>query len=165
MSAVPDRIQKEAVLRAPLARVWRAISDPQEFGAWFGMALEGPFVAGQPVVGRIRPTTVDPEVARLQEPHVGKAFHLLVERVEPPRRFAFRWRPFAVDPAVDYAQEPTTLVEFALSEVEGGTLLEITESGFDRLPLARRAAAFTANEGGWAHQLRMVAAWVERHAA
>jgi uncharacterized protein YndB with AHSA1/START domain len=165
MSAVPDRIQKKVVLRAPLARVWRAISDPQEFGAWFGMALEGPFVAGQPVVGRIRPTTVDPEVARLQEPHAGKAVHFLVERVEPPRRFSFRWRPFAVDPAVDYAQEPTTLVEFALSEVEGGTLLVITESGFERLPLARRAAAFEANEGGWAHQLRLVAGWVERHVA
>jgi uncharacterized protein YndB with AHSA1/START domain len=161
---VPDRIQKRALLRAPLARVWRAISDPQEFGAWFGMALEGPFVPGQLVSGRIRPTTVDPEVAKLQEPHAGAPVHLFVEALEPPRRFSFRWHPYATAPGVDRTLEPTTLVELVLSESEGGTLLEITESGFDRLPLARRAEAFTANEGGWAHQLRLVAAWVERHA-
>lgn len=163
--SLTDRIEKRAVLRAPLARVWRAISDPREFGAWFGMALEGPFVAGQPVLGRIRPTEADPEVAKLQAPHAGTPVQLHVEAVEPPRRLAFRWHPFAIDPAVDYGAEPTTLVELVLTPVEGGTLLEITESGFDRIPLARRAAAFTANEGGWAHQLRLVAAWIERHAA
>jgi uncharacterized protein YndB with AHSA1/START domain len=165
MTSVPDRLEKQAVLKAPLARVWRALSDPREFGAWFGVDLEGPFVAGQVVVGRMRPTVVDPEVAKLQAPHAGKAFELRVERIEPPHHFAFRWHPFAVDQQVDYRSEPTTLVEFRLSEVDGGTLLEIVESGFDGLPAARRAAAFRANEGGWAHQLRLVAAWVERHAA
>jgi uncharacterized protein YndB with AHSA1/START domain len=162
--AVPDRIHKVAVLRAPLERVWRAVGDAKEFGAWFGMALDGPFVAGKRMTGTIQPTTVDPEVARLQAAHAGTPVELWVDRVEPPRLLSFRWHPYAIDETVDYASEPTTLISFELTAVEGGTRLEITESGFDRIPLARRADAFKADEGGWDHQLRLVGKYVERDA-
>ncbi len=157
---VPDRIHKEVVLAAPLTRVWRAISDARELGAWFGCELDGDFVAGQQMTGRIRPTEADPEVAKLQEPHTGKPFTIWVERIEPERVFAFRWHPFAIEPGVDYSAEPTTLVEFTIEAVPGGTKLTITESGFSRIPLARRAAAFTANDGGWSHQATLVAKYL-----
>lgn len=155
-----DRIEKQILLRAPLARVWKAVSDAREFGLWFGVAFDGPFVAGQRLVGRVVPTTVDPEVAKLQAPHAGARFEITVERIEPMRRFAFRWHPFAVDPAIDYAQEPMTLVLFELEQVEGGTRLTISESGFDRIPLERRAKAFTANEGGWEKQAQLIAKYL-----
>lgn len=151
-----DRIEKRILLRAPVERVWRAISDAGEFGTWFGVAFDGPFVAGARLTGKIVPTRVDPEIARLQQPHEGKAFEIVVDRIEPPRRFAFRWHPYAVEPGVDYAKEPMTLVLFELEAVEGGTLLTLSESGFDQLPPARRARAFTANEGGWEKQTALI---------
>jgi uncharacterized protein YndB with AHSA1/START domain len=160
--SVPDRIEKTALLRAPLARVWDAVSDARNFGSWFGVAFDGPFRDGALLTGRIVPTTVDPEVAKLQEPHRGKAFAFTVERIEPMRRISFRWHPFAIDPGVDYASEPTTLIVFELEEAHGGTRLTITESGFDRIPLARRADAFRANEGGWTHQLELVRKYLGR---
>jgi len=163
--SVPDRIEKTVILRAPIARVWRAIADHREFGAWFGVDLEGPFVPGVRATGRIRPTEVDPEVAKLQEPHAGKPFTFVVDRVEEPRLFSFRWHPFAVEPDVDYSREEMTLVVFALEEVAEGTRLTITETGFDRVPLARRAQAFAANDGGWAHQAALVAKWLVRREA
>jgi uncharacterized protein YndB with AHSA1/START domain len=151
-----DGIEKRIVLRANLERVWRAISEPAQFGAWFGVALDGPFVAGQEAAGRITPTAVDPEVARLQESVAGLPWRVQVVEIEPMRRFSFRWHPFAVDPAYDYSGEPMTLVTFTLAEVEGGVLLTITETGFDRLPLARRAEALEANAGGWEHQTKLI---------
>jgi len=154
--SVPDCIEKTITLRAPIARVWRAISDSDEFGKWFGMSLDGPFVAGERTVGKIRPTVADPEVAKLQEPHAGKAFELVIESIEPERLFAFRWHPFAVKPDTDYSQEPMTLVTFELTEVANGTRLRITESGFSQLPQARRAEAFNANDGGWEHQAKLI---------
>jgi len=157
-----DRIEKTVVLRAPLERVWRAISDAKEFGTWFGVEFDGPFAAGKPMIGRIVPTQVDPEVAKLQEPHRGAKFEITVEAIEPMKLFSFRWHPFAIDPNVDYSKEPTTLVEFRLSEEAGGTRLAITESGFDRVPLERRAKAFTANEGGWEHQSKLLEKYVTR---
>jgi uncharacterized protein YndB with AHSA1/START domain len=157
-----DRIEKQVVLRAPLARVWRAISDSAQFGAWFGVAFDGPFVAGEWVAGRIEPTQVDPVVAKLQEPARGMRFSVLVEEVVPMARFAFRWHPFAVDPGHDYSAEPTTLVAFGLREVAGGVELTISESGFDRIPEARRAQAREANDGGWAHQARLIGLYVAR---
>jgi uncharacterized protein YndB with AHSA1/START domain len=163
--SVPDRIEKTITLRAPVARVWRAVSDATEFGAWFGVAFDGPFVAGQRIVGRIRPTAVDPEVAKQQAPHEGKAFEITVDRLEPPLHFSFRWHPYAVEPGVDYSKEPTTLVTFQLAEIEGGTRLTITESGFDRIPLERRAQAFTADEDGWEHQSRLIARYLHGRAA
>ncbi|HEY2410190.1 MAG TPA: SRPBCC family protein [Polyangiaceae bacterium] len=156
MASVTDRIEKQIFLRAPLARVWRALSDAREFGAWFGVEFDGPFVAGQPIRGKIMPTEVDPEVAKLQKPYEGRAFDCTIDRVEPERLFSFRWHPFAIDSTLDYSDEPMTLVVFELTAVEGGTRLTITESGFDQIPLARRAAAFTANEGGWAHQAQLI---------
>lgn len=151
-----DRIEKRVVLRAKLARVWEAISDSAQFGTWFGAAFEGPFVAGEWVAGRIAPTRVDPEVAKMQEKARGMAFSVLVDAIEPMTRFAFRWHPFAVDPGHDYSQEPTTLVEFVLRDAEDGVALTISESGFDRLPEARRVAARAANDGGWGHQARLI---------
>jgi uncharacterized protein YndB with AHSA1/START domain len=156
------KIHKESVLKAPLDRVWAAISDARQFGAWFGMELDGPFEAGKKIIGRIAPTQVDPEVAKLQEPHAGAPVELWIETIEPKRLFSLRWHPFATDKSSDYSNEPTTLIELALSEVPGGTKLVITESGFENIPLARRAEAFKANEGGWAHQLELIAKYLAR---
>jgi len=160
MAASTDRIEKTIQLRAPLARVWRAISDAKEFGTWFGVEFDGPFAAGARLTGRIVPTRVDPEVAKAQQPYAGMTFEISVERVEPLRFFSFRWHPFAIDPQVDYSREPATLVAFQLEEIAGGTKLVISESGFDRIPLERRAKAFTANEQGWAAQAKLIEEYV-----
>jgi uncharacterized protein YndB with AHSA1/START domain len=151
-----DRIEKEVVLRAPLERVWRAISDADQFGQWFGVRFDGPFVAGSSVTGVITPTAVDDDVARAQEPHAGKSDTWHIVAVEPQRRLAFRWHPYGVEDGVDYSEEPTTLVEFTLSETGDGVLLRIVESGFDAIPAERRAAAFEANSEGWAAQTELV---------
>ncbi|HMG23408.1 MAG TPA: SRPBCC family protein [Kofleriaceae bacterium] len=156
-----DRIEKKVLLRAPRERVWRAISDAKQFGTWFGVEFDGPFVAGQRITGKMTPTKVDPEVARMQEPYAGMAFDYTVDRIEPMQLFSFRWHPFAIDPKVDYSKEPATLVVFELEEVAGGTQLTITESGFDRIPLERRAKAFAANEGGWQKQIELIARYLE----
>src|SRR5262245_27414613 len=148
--AVTDRIEKNVLLRAPLARVWRALTDAREFGRWFGVEFDGPFVAGAPLRGVIAPTQADAEVAKMQQPYAGKPFDITVERIEPQRLFSFRWHPYAVEPGLDYSKEPTTLVEFTLVEQANGVLLTVTESGFDTIPLERRATAFSANDGGWA---------------
>jgi uncharacterized protein YndB with AHSA1/START domain len=151
-----DRIEKEVLLRAPLSRVWDAISDARQFGLWFGARFDGEFVAGAWLHGTIAATTVDSEIAAMQEPHAGTPFRILVERVEPMRHLSFKWHPYAVDQNADYAREPMTLVSFALEERPDGVLLRIVESGFEQIPLERRAAAFTANEGGWTHQSRLI---------
>ena len=156
-----DKIEKRVVLRAPRERVWNAISDSKQFGTWFGVDFDGPFVAGQRITGRMAPTKVDAEIARMQEPYKGMAFDYTIDRIEPMRLFSFRWHPFAIDPKVDYSNEPTTLVVFELEEVAGGTQLTITETGFDSIPLERRAKAFAANEGGWAKQIDLIAKYVE----
>src|SRR5689334_19816176 len=127
-----DRIEKEVVLRAPLARVWQAISNADEFGQWFGVRFDGPFVEGTSVTGVITPTTVDEDVARMQEPHAGTADTWHIVAVEPQRRLAFRWHPYPVEAGGE--PEPTTLVEFTLTETDGGVLLRIVESGFDKIP-------------------------------
>jgi uncharacterized protein YndB with AHSA1/START domain len=151
-----DRIEKKILLRAPSARVWHAISDAGAFGSWFGIAFDGPFEAGKRLTGKIVPTRVDAEVAKLQKPHEGKAFEFFVERIEPMRRISFRWHPYAVEPGIDYTKEPMTLIVFELQEASGGTSLTISESGFERIPLARRAKAFAANDGGWAMQAKLI---------
>jgi uncharacterized protein YndB with AHSA1/START domain len=84
----------------------------------------------------------------------------MIERIEPERYFSYRWHPYAADPNVDYSKEPTTLVEFRLDEVAEGTALTIVESGFDRIPLSRRAEAFRMNEAGWASQVRNIERYV-----
>lgn len=137
-----DRIEKTVVLRAPRSRVWRALTTPEEFGAWFGVTLAGAFTPGARVAGRITTKGYD---------HL--TMEILIERVEPEHRFSYRWHPYAVDPAIDYSAEPTTLCEFTLEEVPEGTRLTVVESGFDGIPASRRDEAFRMNEGGWAGQL------------
>jgi uncharacterized protein YndB with AHSA1/START domain len=162
MNNIPDRIEKQIVLRAPRDRVWRAISEAKQFGAWFGVELDGEFAPGARLTGRIAPTKVDPGVARLQQPHAGLPIEWRVERIEPMRLLSFRWHPGAVDRSIDYSSEPMTLIEFQLETVAEGTLLTITESGFDRIPLERRAKAFTGNEGGWTHQLKLIEKYLDQ---
>jgi len=157
-----DRIEKQICLKAPRERVWRAISDSTAFGTWFGVKFDGPFVSGATMTGRITPTQVDPEVAKMQEPYTGKPFVIVVDCVQPMSRFAFRWHPFAIDPDIDYSQEPMTLVAFELADALGGTLLKITESGFDQIPIERRAQAFQANDGGWTHQSKLIEKYLAR---
>ena len=155
-----DRIEKQVLLKAPLERVWRAISDSRRFGAWFGMEVEGSFVAGTRVRAKIRPTQVDAAVAEMQKPYDGVAFDLWIERVEPMRCFAFRWHPGVPESDVPLPDEERTLVVFELEQKPDGVLLTITESGFERIPLARRADAFAGNDGGWTHQLDLVAKYL-----
>ena len=140
-----DRIEKQIVLRATPARVWRALSNAREFGTWFGAEFTEDFVPGREARG----------VVKYQGKELAMTF--VVERMEPERLLAFRWHPFAVDPTVDYRTEPMTLVELALSPVPEGTRLTVTESGFDQIPLARRARAFEMNTHGWERQLENIA--------
>src|SRR5215469_16292602 len=114
MASPTDSIEKRIVLRAPQERVWHAISDAKAFGEWFGMDLDGPFVPGKRMTGRIRPTIADAEIAKMQEKYTGKPLELHVERIQPMRLMSFRWHPFAIDDAVDYSKEPMTLVTFLL---------------------------------------------------
>ncbi len=144
-----DRIEKRIVLRASRSRVWRAITTAEEFGAWFRMNIDGEFAEGGTIRGRIT--------------HPGyehMTLEMLVERIEPERYFSYRWHPNAIDPAVDFSAEPTTLVEFILEDTEGGTAVTIVESGFDRIPLARRAEAFRMNEQGWAGEIKNLERYV-----
>ena len=149
VSQTTDRIEKRFEVRARRSRVWRAIADAGEFGTWFGMKLDRPFAPGATVLGRLTIPGYE---------HI--TLEILVEKVEPEGYFSYRWHPYPMDPAIDYAAEPTTLVEFRLEETEGGTAVAITESGFDRLPASRRAEAFRMNEAGWAGQSRKLAAYV-----
>ncbi len=154
-----DRIEKKILLRAPRARVWRALTDSKEFGSWFGMKLDAPFKAGATLRASIVPTTVDAEVAKGQKNFEGFVFEILVETLEPERFFSFRWHPFAIERGVDYSKEPTTLVAFTLEESgqdDERVMLTVVESGFDRIPIERRAKAFAANEGGWVIQMTMI---------
>src|SRR5580704_4583938 len=144
-----DYIEKKILLRAPRSRIWRALSNSTEFGSWFGMKFDGPFAPGATMRGVIVPTTVNAEVAAGQKKYEGTAVEITIEQMEPERLLSFRWHPYAVEPGVDYSAEPTTLVVFAMEEVAGGVMLTVTESGFDRIPLARRAKAFSANDSGW----------------
>ena len=162
MAVETDRIEKTTTLRAPIERVWEAITDARQFGAWFGAEFDGVFVPGGRLTGRIMPTQVDAEVAKMQEPYAGKPFVVFVEQIEPMRLFSFRWHPGAVD-VKNFDTEPTTLVEFTLTPVPEGTRLTITESGFDRIPLERRAEAFASNAEGWAHQLSLIGKYLARH--
>ncbi len=155
-----DRIEKTILLRAPLKRVWRAVADSKEFGTWFGMKFDGPFTPGGRMRGVIVPTAVDPEIAKGQKPYEGTPVEIMIEQMEPERLFSFRWHPGAVERDVDYSLEPTTLVVFKLEEVVDGVKLTVTESGFDKIPLERRAKAFTANEQGWGMVMQLIAKYL-----
>ena len=151
-----DTIEKKIVLRAPRARVWRALSDSTEFGTWFGMRFTDQFAPGKTMKGQIVPTAVNAEVAKAQEPYRGTPFEIVIDRMEPEQVFSFRWHPGAIDPKVDYSVEPMTLVEFVLKDVADGIELTVTESGFDKIPLERRAKAFSDNEHGWTMVIQLV---------
>ena len=147
---VTDRIETRVEVNAPRSRVWRAVSTAKEFATWFGIQLDGEFAAGATVRGRI---TIKGEPVTLD---------LRLERIEPEHYFSYRWHPYAIDPKVDYSAEPTTLVEFRLDEIAGGkgTAVTIVESGFDKIPLARRAEAYRMNDKGWASQTKKLVAYV-----
>ena len=147
-----DRIEKHVTLKAPIDRVWRALIDAKQFGTWFEVAIEGDFVSGQTARGTI--TTPGA--------YEGRSFAIEIERIDRAAgQFSYRWHPFAVQPDVDYAAEPMTLVEFHVAETPAGTLLTIVESGFDRIPAARRDLAFRMNDGGWAEQAKRIAKYVD----
>lgn len=146
-----NQIEKRIELDAPVSRVWRALTDHREFGEWFRVALENPFVVGQVARGHI----TYPGYEHLQ-------WTATVQQMEPERLFSFTWNPYAIDPDKDYSQEAPTLVEFRLESTAGsGTLLTLTESGFDKLPPERRDEAFRMNDGGWSEQMKNI----ERHVA
>ena len=140
-----DRIERRIELKAPVSRVWKAITDHEEFGQWFRVKLEGPFLAGQVSRGRVTHPGYE---------HV--IWRAVVQRIEPERLFSFTWHPYAVDQSVDYSKEEPTLVEFRLEPSGNGTLLTLTESGFDKVPAARRDEAFLRNEGGWTQQMENI---------
>jgi uncharacterized protein YndB with AHSA1/START domain len=158
-----DRIEKTILLRAPLKRVWRALSDSTEFGNWFGMRFNAPFAPGATMTAVIVPTTVNQEVAEMQKPYEGISFEIKIEQMQPERLFSFRWHPGAVEPGIDYASEPTTLVVFTLEKAPDGVQLTVTESGFDQIPLARRAKAFSANEGGWTLVIKLIEEYLAKN--
>ena len=146
MDQSTDRIERKVVLKAPRARVWRALTDAEEFGRWFGVDLTGRrFVPGARVQGKI----MHPGYEHLE-------WDVVIERMEPERLLAWRWHPAAVEPGVDYSKEPTTLVEFRLADAPGGTGLTVVESGFDRIPAARRQEAYRMNSGGWDAQMENI---------
>ena len=136
-------------MNAPKSRVWNAISNADQFGEWFGVKMLGSFTAGETAIGQI--TTPGYEHLSME---------LFVDRIEPEDLFSYRWHPFAVDPNKDYSSEPTTLVEFRLADVDGGTELTVVESGFDGIPLERRDEAFRMNEGGWTAQITNIERYV-----
>jgi len=141
-----DVVEKEIVVRAPRGKVWRALTDSREFGKWFQAEMQDPFVAGARARGRI-----------LYPGYEHLTFEVQVERMEPEHLFSWRWHPYAIDPQQDYSQEPTTLVVFELEEIPEGTRIRVRESGFDLIPLARRAEAFRMNSQGWAEQVQNIA--------
>lgn len=154
-----DRIVKKIVLKATLARVWSAISDSRQFGRWFGVRFEGPFVEGQLVKGKIVPTEVDEGVAREQKAFEGMGCDVEVEQIVPQRLLSFRWKPGAEPDTSPHG--PKTLVVFELEAVDGGTQLTVTESGFEQLPLDKRAKVFADNEGGWAIQCTLIGKYLD----
>jgi uncharacterized protein YndB with AHSA1/START domain len=141
--STPDRIEKEVVIRAPRSRVWKAISDKTEFGHWFGMKFFEP--------GTFAPK----ENARGEVTFNGAAHPFTIDLVDvvPEERLSYTWHPYGVDPNVDYSVETPTLVTFTLEDAPDGTLLRVVESGFDKVPLHRRAEAWRMNDGGWSTQM------------
>ena len=145
-----NSIEKRVELKAPVSRVWRALTDHREFGEWFRVKLEAPFRPGAVARGPIQYPGYEHLV-----------FEATVQTMEPERLFSFTWHPYAIDPKIDYSKEPTTLVEFRLEPKDGGTLLVVTETGFDAIPKERRFEAFRMNESGWAEQMKNIQRHVE----
>ena len=166
-----DNIEKQVLLRAPVSRVWQAIANANEFGRWFGVSLDGDFVAGRPIMGTFNNLPSEAAIQEYQKsiglppskvmmPKSSIVF-CTPERIEPEHYFSFRWIPYGIDADADAHAEPTTLVEFRLEPMPEGTLLTIVESGFHRVPAHRRERAFRMNDGGWAAQSKNVRTYVE----
>ena len=145
----PDRVEKRTLLRASRARVWRALTRAEEFGAWFGAKLTGQFTPGATLRGPIT-----------SEGYQHLTLEMTIERVLPEQLLSFRWHPYAIEPNVDYSSEPTTLVTFELADAPEGTALTVTEAGFDKIPAKRRAEAFRMNDEGWGAQLQNIARYL-----
>ena len=144
-----NRIEKRIELKVPVSRVWHALTDYREFGEWFRVKLEGPFVPGQISRGHITHPGYE---------HV--KWEAVVVKMEPERLFSFTWHPYSVDSKIDYSKETPTLVEFRLEKIPSGTLLVLTESGFDKVPSDRRLEAFRKNDGGWTAQMKNIESYV-----
>jgi uncharacterized protein YndB with AHSA1/START domain len=144
-----DRIEKRIEIKAPVSRVWSALTDYREFGEWFRVKLEGPFVPGKVSRGQI----TYPGYEHL-------VWEAVVQKMEPERLFSFTWHPYAIDQKLDYSREPSTLVEFRLEKTPIGTLLLLSESGFDKIPADRRHEAFRMNDNGWAQQMQNIENYV-----
>ena len=144
-----DRIEKSIELKAPISRVWRALTDHREFGEWFRVKIDGPFKPGQVSTGQV----TYPGYEYLK-------WEAVVQKMEPETLFSFTWHPAAVDIKKDYLKEPSTLVEFRLEKTAKGTRLTVTESGFDKIPSDRRLEAFRMNEGGWEAQMKNIENYV-----
>jgi len=166
-----DKIEKRVSLRAPISRVWRAITEAKEFGRWFGVNLDGDFVAGNAIMGTFSKLPSEADImehqrrlglpaSKVRMPDKSLVF-CTVERIEAQHYFSFRWVPYGIDAEIDPRTEPTTLVEFRLEEAPGGTVLTIVESGFDRVPAHRRERAFRMNDGGWTIQAENIKKHVE----
>ncbi len=148
---VSNQIEKSIQLHFPRHRVWRALTTAHEFGAWFGVKLEGEFTAGQPIQGKFD---------NAKYAHI--TFEVIVDTIRPETLFSYHWRPFAMEPDVDYSAEPRTLVSFTLEDRDGGTLLTVIESGFDGIPAARRAKAFEMDSQGWAAQMLRIEKYLQQ---
>jgi uncharacterized protein YndB with AHSA1/START domain len=146
-----DRIEKQITLDAPLPRVWRALTEVEQFNEWFGISLTTPFAPGAEVSGKFR-----------NQKYEHLTMTIWIETMEPPKFFSFRWHPYAIEPGVDYSAEPTTLVSFTLEETGAGTNLTIVESGFDAIPESRRAKAFSMNSNGWNGQAENIRKYLAR---
>jgi uncharacterized protein YndB with AHSA1/START domain len=145
-----NSIEKTIDVKAPIDRVWRALSDYREFGQWFRVNLDGPFEPGKVSRGHI----TYPGYEHLK-------WEATVKAMDAPGYFALTWHPYAVDPDADYSSEPPTLIEFRLEPIKDGTRVTVKESGFDKLPAGRRIEAIRSNTGGWEEQMRNIKAHVE----
>ena len=152
-TTIPNKIEKQIELKAPLDRVWKAVTDAQEFGAWFGVKLEGQFRAGEPIQGKF---------TNAKYSHV--TMNLTVKEITPKTAFSFTWIPFGIDREYDYSKEDPTLVKFTFEATPTGTLLRVTEEGFDHVPLVRRAKAFEMNEMGWGIQMKQIEEYLKNAA-
>jgi uncharacterized protein YndB with AHSA1/START domain len=144
-----NKIEKQVKVKAPLSQVWQALTDYREFGEWFRVRLESPFVPGQSSSGQIT-----------YPGYENITWQAIIQKIEPERYFSFTWHPYAIDPEIDYSQEIPTLIEFSLKEISGSTLLTVRESGFDKIPENRRNEAFQMNDGGWTEQMRNIEKYV-----
>ncbi|MDA7949476.1 MAG: SRPBCC family protein [Hyphomicrobiaceae bacterium] len=144
-----DRIVKTIELKAPVSRVWRALTDPDEFGQWFRVKLDGPFRPGALSTG----TMTFPGYEHYP-------WRAVVERMDHEQFLSFRWHDFDEESGVDISKQPVTLVEFRLEPTNEGTRLTITESGFEAIPDPRRIEVLRENTEGWNIQADNIATHV-----